>query len=190
MESRQTLFRWKPGTTEWYDTGLVDESGPYSVSDLNDLASVGFEVAASGDTVYVGKRDGHLFQSYDEGNTWNDVTADLPFAISDFNVIVFAGSTVYIATDQGVAYSSDGKQWQTATDVEGTPVVVERLAVDGTTVCGATEQRVYQLRENSNTWKQIAPDVSSAVTSLTIDGDTLYVGTLGRGVLRFTLDEI
>ena len=65
-----------------------------------------------------------------------------------------------------------------------------RLAADGTTVYGATEQRVYQLRENSNTWKQITPDVSGSVTSLTIDGDTLYVGTLGRGVLRFTLDEI
>ncbi|MDE0013163.1 MAG: hypothetical protein OXU36_18605 [Candidatus Poribacteria bacterium] len=193
IEARQRLLRWKPGATEWYDTGLVDESGPYPLSDLNilsNIASVGFKVAASGDTVYVGKRDGHLFQSYDEGNTWNDVTADLPFAISDFNVIVFAGSTVYIATDQGVAYSSDGKQWQTATDVEGTPVVVERLAVDGTTLCGATAQRVYQLKENSNTWKQIGPDVSRSVTSLTIDGDTLYVGTLGRGVLRFILDEI
>ena len=55
---------------------------------------------------------------------------------------------------------------------------------------GVTEQRVYQSRENSNTWKQIAPDVSGSVTSLTIDGDTLYVGTLGRGVLHFTLDEI
>ena len=191
MESRRKLFRWKPGATEWYDTGLMDEGeSTYAFNEFNDIAAVGFKIAVSGSTVYVGKRDGHLFRSFDGGDTWKDVTADLPFAISDFNVIAFAESTVYIATDQGVAYSSDGKQWQTATDVEGTPVVVERLAVDGTTVCGATAQRVYQLRENSNTWKQIGPDVSRSVTSLTIDGDTLYVGTLGRGVLRFILDEM
>ena len=191
MESRRKLFRWKPGATEWYDTGLMDEGeSTYAFNEFNDIAAVGFKIAVSGSTVYVGKRDGHLFRSFDGGDTWKDVTADLPFAISDFNVIAFAESTVYIATDQGVAYSSDGKQWQTATDVEGTPVVVEQLAVDGTTVCGATAQRVYQLRENSNTWKQIGPDVSRSVTSLTIDGDTLYVGTLGRGVLRFILDEM
>ena len=193
IESRQRLLRWKPGTTEWYDTGLVDESEPYTLSGLNNrshIASLGFKVAASGDTVYVGKRNGHLFQSYDEGNTWSDVTADLPFAISDFNVIAFAGPTVYIATDQGVAYSSDGKQWHTAVDVEGAPVVIEKFAVHETTVYGATEQHVYQLKEISNTWERVTPEVPSIITSITISDETLYVGTLGRGVLRFTLDEI
>ena len=191
MESRRRLFRWKPGTTEWYDTGLVDENEPtYSFSNLNDLASVGFKVAASGGTVYVGKRNGDLFQSYDEGNTWNDVTADLPFAISDFNVIAFAGSTVYIATDQGVAYSSDGENWYTVVDAEGTPLTIERMVVNGTTLYGATEQHVYQLKENVNTWQRITPEIPSTITSITISDAILYVGTLGRGVLRFTLDEI
>ena len=26
MESEQRLFRWKPGTTQWFDTGLVTET--------------------------------------------------------------------------------------------------------------------------------------------------------------------
>ena len=26
MESEQRLFRWKPGTTQWFDTGLVNEA--------------------------------------------------------------------------------------------------------------------------------------------------------------------
>ena len=190
MESGQRLFRWKPGTTEWYDTGLVDEGeSTYSFSEFRELAAIGFRMAVSGRTVYVGKRDGHLFQSYDEGNTWNEVTADLPFSFIDFRAVTFAGSTVYVATDAGVASSSDGKQWHAVTDAEGIPVVVEKLAADGTTVYGATEKRVYQLKENAKAWQQVTPEVSSTITDIAIDGDTLYIGTLGRGVLRFTLDE-
>ena len=34
-------------------------------------------------------------------DTWNDVTPNLPFSIEHFKEIVFAGSTVYIATDKG-----------------------------------------------------------------------------------------
>jgi RNA polymerase sigma factor (sigma-70 family) len=190
MESSQTLFRWKTGTTEWYNTGLVDEAEAiFTFADLNDLTSAGFELAVSGRTVYVGKRNGHLFQSYDEGDTWNNVTTNLPFSFTSFNVISFAGSTVYIATDKGVAYSSAGTDWHAAVDVEGTPLVMEKLAVDGTTVYGTTKQRVYQLKQGANTWQQVTPEVPGRVVSLAIDGNILYVGTLGRGVLRFTLDK-
>ena len=190
MESRQKLFRWKPGTSEWHDTGLIDESQPTdSFSELNDLTTVGFKVAASGDTVYVGKRNGHLFQSFDEGDTWKDVTADLSFSVTSFNAITFAESTVYVATDKGVAYSSDGTHWHTATDVEGASLVIEKFAVDGTTVYGATAQQVYQLNDNSNTWERVTAEVPGIITSVTISGNALYVGTRNRGVLRFTLDE-
>ncbi len=190
MEADRKLFRWKPGTTEWYDTGLTDEGeATFAFSEFSDIAAIGFKTAVSDSTVYVGKRDGHLFQSFDEGNTWNDITADLPFSVTEFKAITFAGSTVSVATDVGVASSSDGKQWHAVTDVEGTQVVVEKLAADGSTVYGATEKRVYQLKENTNAWKQVTPEVPGTITSLTIDGDTLYIGTLGRGVLRFALDE-
>ncbi|MDE0555013.1 MAG: PQQ-binding-like beta-propeller repeat protein, partial [Candidatus Poribacteria bacterium] len=87
-----------------------------------------------------------------------------------------------------VAFSSDGTHWHTATHLEGTPIVIERFAVDGTTVYGTSEQRVYQLNENSGIWQQIAPEIPMPITSLTVDGNVLYVGTDGSGVLRFRLD--
>lgn len=199
VEYQQRLFRWKPGMTEWFDTGLKDEaelpnlsnlySGEY-VASTNLIHSLGVKLAVSGKTVYVGKRDGYLFQSSDEGDIWNDVTLKLPFASVDFNAIVFAGSTVYVATNKGVAYSEDGTTWQAVTtDAEGGQLVMNRLVVKGTTVYGIAGQHVYRIKENSDVWEQVTPEIPDIVFSLAIDGDTLYVGTAGRGVLRFTLDE-
>ncbi|RKU21753.1 hypothetical protein C6503_04775 [Candidatus Poribacteria bacterium] len=175
--------------TEWFNTGLADAGETIqSIADIEDQGAIGFKIAVSGETVYVGKRDGHLVQSFDEGDTWNDVTTTLPFSVTQFKAIAFAGPTLYVATDKGVMYSSDGTRWHTAVDAEGTPLVIEKMAVDGTTVYGATEQQIYQLKENSSRWEKVTPEVPSKVESFTVDGRTLYVGTPGHGVLRFTLD--
>ena len=185
MEFRQKLFRWKPGTTEWYDTGLVDEGKAlYSSHKLNF-----FKLAVLGRTVYVGKQDGRLLQSFDEGDTWNDVTSDLPFSVTSFNAIVFAGSTAYVATDKGVAYSNDGTHWHATIDAEGTPLMIDKLAVDGTTVYGTSNQQVYALKEDSDTWQRVTPEIPVLITSLAVDSNMLYVGTIGNGVLRFRLEE-
>ena len=197
VEYGQKLFRWKPGMREWHDTGLIDTVEPvfpvdYSAEafdSMDALDAMGFKIAVSGKTVYVGKRDGHLSQSFDEGETWKEVTADLPFSVTAFKAIAFAGSTVYVATDSGVAYSSNGINWHAATDDEGSPLVIERFAVDGTTVYGTTAQYVYQLKEGSSTWKQVTPEIPDSVLSFAVDGNTLYVGASSSGVLRFKLDE-
>ena len=189
MEYNQQLFRWKPGMTEWFDTGLADAGESiHSIAGLNEQGTIDFKIAVSGKTVYVGKRDGHLLQSFDEGDTWSDVTANLPFAVTQFEAIAFAGPTLYAATDKGVTYSSDGIHWHTATDPEGTPLVIEKMAVEGTTVYGATAQQIYQLKENSNRWEPVTPEVPSKINSFTVDDRTLYVGTPGHGVLRFTVN--
>ena len=190
MEYEQRLFRWKLGTTEWVDTGLIDESEPIDITDSSNTPDTfRFKLAVSGSTVYVGERDGHLFQSFDEGNTWNDVTANLPFSVAHFRAVTFAGSTIYVATDKGVAYSNDGTHWCTTFYAEGTPLLIDRFAVNAISIFGTTEKQVYQLETDSNTWKQVTPEVPSTVTSLAVDGNVLYVGTDGTGVLRFTLDE-
>ena len=191
IEYDQQLFRWKPGMTEWFNTGLVDAGESiHSIADIEDQGSIDFKIAVSGETVYVGKRDGHLFQSFDEGDTWNDVTSNFPFAVTQFKSIVFAGSTVYVATDKGVAYSSDGINWRTATtDAEGTPIVIEKMAVDGTTVYGAPQQQkqIYQLKENSRTWEPVTPEIPSPVISFAVGGNVLYVGTIRHGVFRYAI---
>ena len=131
LEFRRVLFKWKPGNPKWRDTGLID-TGEQPREDTKP----GFKLAVSGDTVYVGKREGQLFQSLDAGSSWKDITSALPLRFTHFNEIVFAGSTVYIATDTGVLASQTGEHWRVLTR----KIVMDRLAVDGTAVYGAQIQ--------------------------------------------------
>ena len=178
-EYKRKLFKWQPGDSEWKDTGLVDTGEP---SDADP--KYGFKLAVSGETVYVGKRDGKLFQSLDSGDSWKDITPTLPLRFTDFKGIVFAGSTVYVATDRGVLASQTGAHWRVITD----DVIVDRLAVNGLTVYGAGESGVYRLDVHDK-WKQISPRVPGKVLSLVVDRDRLYVATERRGLFHISLEE-
>ena len=182
MEYNYKLFRWEPGDTEWYDTGQEE-----TVELPPKLAFRELQLAVSGNTVYAGKRDGHLVASFDKGTNWLDLTTALPFPVKAFYDMMFVGSTVYVATDAGVAASSDGKQWRAITDAAGTPLIIGRLAVDGTTLYGVSKTGVYRLENDM--WKQIASEVPERVISLAVDRNVLYVGTQNSGVLHFNLDE-
>ena len=111
MEYNYKLFRWKPGDARWSDTG-VEETCELTRENM----SRSFKLATSGETVYVGKRDGHVCQSLDSGDSWNDITSNLPLSVEYFKEIVFAGATVHIATDKGVFNSIDGVAWNVITE--------------------------------------------------------------------------
>ncbi len=177
-EYQRKLFKWKLGDSEWRHTGLVD-TGEQLDGDLK----CGFRLAVSGVTVYVGKRSGRLFQSLDTGSSWKDITPNLPFQFTCFKEIVFAGSTVYIATDAGVLASQTGVHWRVIAD----EVVIDRFAVNGSTVYGAGDTGVYRLDVHDK-WEQISPVVPGKVLSLVVDRDRLYVATERRGIFHISLE--
>ena len=178
-EYKRQLFKWQPGDAAWTDTGLVDtETHPDETLDKT------FKLAVSGDTVYVGKRDGKLFQSLDGGNSWKDITSSLPFRFTAFTEIVFAGSMVYVATDAGVLASQTGSHWRVITD----EVTIDRFAVDGATLYGAGDMGVYSL-DTHGEWKQVSPGVPGKVLSLVVHRDRLYVATERRGMFHISLRE-
>ena len=180
MEYNYKLYRWRPGETEWFYTG-VEETIELSRDNVRRC----FKIAASGETVYVGKRDGHLWQSVDGGDSWNDVTPHLPLSVECFNQIVFADATVHVATDQGVFGSKDSVTWRVLADKVGDPVIIKSLATVEDSVYGANDEGIYRLQGDADTWEQVAPEISGNVTSLVVDENTFYVGTEYRGVLRF-----
>jgi RNA polymerase sigma factor (sigma-70 family) len=179
VEYKRKLFKWQPGNSEWKDTGLVDTGEP-----SDEDPKYGFKLAVSGETVYVGKRNGRLFQSLDGGDSWRDVTSSLPRSFTGFKAIVFAGSTVYVATDNGVLASQTGAHWRVIAD----DVIVDRLAVNGLMVYGAGESGVYRLDVHGK-WEQISPRVPGKVLALVVDRDRLYVATERRGLFHISLVE-
>ena len=184
VEYLRRLFKWKPGDPEWTDTGLID----LTQKSAWGQRGYGFKLAASGETVYVGKRDGKLFQSFDGGNSWRDITLILPLRFTYFKEIVFAGPMVYIATDTGVLASENGEHWRVLTDGIGQHPVIDKFAVDGTAVYGAGNAGVYRLG-NRGKWEQVSPSVPGKIISLAINNDRLYVVTGRRGLFHISLDE-
>ena len=188
-EYKRRLFKWKLNDSEWTDTGLVDIVKPSH----NNFFDEGFKLAVSGKTLYVGKRDGKLFQSLDAGNNWRDVTPNLPLHFTSFKEIAFVGSSVYVATDAGVLVSETGEHWRVIMDRSGTPIVINHFAMNhfavaGPKVYGAGDTGVYGIDTDGH-WKQFASEVPGKVTSLGIINNRFYGATKDRGIFQISLAE-
>ena len=186
IEYMRRLFKWTPGSIDVIDTGLTDTDKHID----DDTLDRGFKIAASAETVYVGKRDGKLFQSIDGGNSWRDVTPNILSSFSQIKDIIFVGSTVYVATDIGVLTSGDGEHWSLLTDTDniGTPIIIDRFAMEGSSFYGAGDKGVYSL-DSRGRWEQILANIPDKVISLSASHDKLYIGTEKRGIFHTSLEE-
>ena len=182
-EYGRRLFRRRLGDLEWTNTGLTDMSQESYDNDSKDL-----KLAVSGETIYVGKRNGKLFQSFDGGSSWRDITPNVPLYFADFKEITFVGSTVYVATDAGVLSSETGAHWRVLTDNAGTRPIIDRFAVNGSTVYGVGDIGIYQLDPRSQ-WKRISSEVPDKINALTIVNNKLYSATEDSGILHISLAE-
>ena len=185
VEYMRQLLRWKRGESEWFNTGLVDEG---KSRDENDGFIKDLKLAVSEEIVYVGKRDGSFFQSFDSGNTWKDLTLSLPLRFERFNDITFLGSTVYVATDAGVLTSEAGERWHIITDTEGTRTIINQITVNNRVVYGASDEAVYRLN-NRDEWEKITPEVPDSVTDLVVDNHRLYIITEHRGMFHISVEK-
>ena len=158
---------------------------------LNHLTKTldrGFKLAVSGDTVYVGKRNGKLFQSLDGGKSWKNITPTLPLHFTHFKQIVFAGTTVYVATDEGVLSSETGAHWQVLTDGMGALTVINKFAVHHTSVYGADDAGIYRL-DTRGKWEQVSASVPDKIVSLAVSNDRLYIATQQRGIFHIPIQK-
>lgn len=146
-------------------------------------------MAVSGDTVYITNPNGKLFQSLDSGDTWKDITPTLPTRFAHFKEITFIGSVVCIATDTGVLISETGEHWQAITDKDRMHVVIEKFAIDGTTLYGVGDTGAYRLDAGGD-WELISSEVpNSLIVSLVVSNNRLYVATHDRGMFHISIQE-
>ena len=183
-EYKRRLFKWRLGDPEWTNTGLIDIGEA-----IDGDSHSGFKIAVSGETVYVGKRDGKLLQSLDGGSNWRDITSNLPLDFVHFKEMVFSGSTLYVATDKGVLASETGEYWRVMTDKADTRVVINQFACNGTEVYGIADAGVYRL-DTRGQWEQVSTEVPNGITSLTITNGRLYGATTERGIFNMSLENV
>ena len=179
VEHEGTLFKWRLGDPEWKNTGLTNKGGDFRVE---------LKLAVSGETIYVGKRDSKLFQSFDEGSSWRDVTPSLPLHFTRFHEITFVGSTVYVATDEGVLSSETGAHWRVLTDGAGARPLIDKFAVNGTTIYGVSTIGAYRL-DTGNQWKQISSEALGETVDLAVLNDKLYSAIKDHGIFHISLAE-
>ena len=183
VEYKARLFKWRIGEPEWTNTGLIDTGERFDKDPHK-----GFRVAVFGETVYVGKRDGKLFQSLDGGVNWRDVTPNLPLHFTHFKEMVSLGSTVYVATDEGVLVSETGEHWRVVTDTVDTRTVINKLTVDGTEVYGTGDTGVYRLSARGQ-WEQFSTEAPERVVSLAVANGRLYSAWAEQGIFYISLAE-
>ncbi len=171
------LYRWRVGEDLW--TQLRTQ----------DFLSWG-TLAVSGKTVYISAVRGKLFRSVDEGDTWTEVSQNLPNWDQEIGAydLAFIGETIYAKAGSGGGRSTDGGETWTSI-VAGLPGgYIEIQIVDGTTIYGTSSHGIFRLTHGSDSWELIAP-TQHDVMSLAFDGTTFYIGTQAEGVFRLSLEE-
>lgn len=176
----------------WYDTKIEDTRDIVNLSSLKSIKFNSFKLDVSGDTAYVGKSDGILLYSIDKGRNWK--TVPLPISVNFFKQILITDETVYVATDKEALSSSDGAKWNIITDLDGQQLLIDRFALDGTTLYAVSSSKnaqggVYRLTSTDSTWEHITPEIPDNATSIAVANGVLYVGTENSGLQLIGLED-
>ena len=182
IEYNKRLLKWDTDSFIFTNTGLID-NGVHSANEKDTC----FKIAASAGAVYVGKRDGRLFQSHDGGQSWRDITLNLPSKFTQIKDIVSANTEVYVATDKGVLSSQTGEYWRMLSNDTGKHIVIDKFAVNGSSFYGVGKRGVFRL-DSQRKWEQICPSIPDTVLSVAVNNDKLYIATEQRGIFHISLD--
>ena len=184
MGEEGRIYRWRVGEDLW--TALSPQ-----------ISDWWLPLSVSGRIVFVSTKNGKFLRSVDEGDTWTDMSQNFTIRAQKNRIynFIFVGETIYANSNDGVFRSrDDGDTWTSIAD--GTPEGANNIIelVDGTTFYGTNYLGVFRLTHGSDSWEKLASMMptyvpSRYVTSLAIDGTTLYAGTQAEGVFRLSLDK-
>jgi photosystem II stability/assembly factor-like uncharacterized protein len=142
-----------------------------------------YSIAISGFNIYAATYYG-LFSSSNKGVSWNDLTVNLPDAISAYDVIV-NGSIILAACDYGIYRSPDnGKSWTKVTTFANTSVQCLMMKKSGVTTyifAGTYDMGIYRSSNLGVSWSSVNDGqvlaVDECITSIFAKDDgTIFAG--------------
>ncbi|UVT17380.1 MAG: hypothetical protein H8K04_07520 [Nitrospira sp.] len=159
-------------------------SGPFEQS----VASVQALVMAGSGTIYAGSFGHGIFRTMDRGATWIPVGGGVtdPFILS---LASAKDGAVYAGTFRGGVFRSrdEGNTWQPINGGLKRLEVKALMTVDHELYAG-TGDGVYRLNDSENYWTPVTAgldDILVHALARSTDG-TLFAGTSGKGVFRFS----
>ena len=133
-------------------------------------------------------RDGGLFRSDDEGDSWTRITAkEMQHTVEALDVF---GSTLYASTfGSGVFRSNDkGDSWIPVSKGMTDELVSTLVAFDDKTVfAGTMEVGIFRTKDGGNSWMEANTGImSTSVVDLEVLGDRIYAFALAGSRLLYS----
>ncbi len=135
-----------------------------------------------GADIYVGTLNG-LYHTSDNGISWSLVnTGATGFQFSSVvlgNSVIAAasGSELFVSTNMGASWALSN------TGLSGN--YVNTLNLVGDTIYAGTSSALFRSINNGGSWTKIGPTMLS-ISSVFVDNNVIYVGSIGDGVIRST----
>ena len=155
------------------------------------------------DVIYTGSDDGHVNVTFDGGNSWNAIDADLPdrfvsqiiISPQDDQIayVAFSGYSVLDYTPHVYKTIDGGQSWL---DISGNlpdvPVNDIVLTPDNNYLYVATDTGVWYSTNQGDSWDVLGAGLPVGIVadiSFHEATNTLYAGTFGRSIFSYDLNE-
>lgn len=162
----------------------------YMVTSANDTAKGSHQFRGFGTTMYCATAKG-LYQSGDNGNTWNDLTytAGVTAGRDIYSVFKASNGHVFAGSDKRMFKSTDGgSTWAWLSNLPDSATyydVVEQGSNMLVSMAKGSAYGVFYSADFGSTWTA-ASGITSNVRSFFADGTTLYLGGTANGVYKST----
>lgn len=168
--SNNCVQRSTDGGQNWEPTGAAVE---YPVYDMILEDSTLYVV-----TDYDLPGEGGVFMSTDYGDSWTDITSDLP--VGDVLTITASGNSIFVGTiEDGVYKTTDtGSSWIPVNTGLPAYYSINVLAESGSDLFAGTQEGLYISTDSGGEWARLDSGFTDPfVLSLVISGGNIYAGT-------------
>jgi photosystem II stability/assembly factor-like uncharacterized protein len=177
---RGPLYRSEDGGSGWTraDSGLplVARSGLYD---------------AGAGRLFISPIWRGIYRSLDSGAHWSKRSSGLPDSATSHAIIALDATTLLAGIDSNGIYRSEsfGESWSTSGDGLPPGTTIRAFIIYRGTVLAGGTSGLFRSRDRGLTWERWDTGLPRGVTisRLSLHGDELFAGTLGRGVWRIDL---